>query len=94
MMQRCWLSEPSDRPTFSDCKFLMKEHLMLVSPPLNERLERLLEEDRASMERYSEWRDADESDVDLRAQATRNGFIAVPTQEPHTNANIYMQHNG
>lgn len=33
------------------------------------------------MERYTEWRDL-ETEEDLRAQATRNGFISVPTQEP------------
>lgn len=50
----------------------------------------MLEEDQILMERYGEWRDSEEIEQDLRAQATRNGFIAVPTQEPQTNSNIYM----
>uniref|UniRef100_A0A8R1TU07 Uncharacterized protein n=1 Tax=Onchocerca volvulus TaxID=6282 RepID=A0A8R1TU07_ONCVO len=50
----------------------------------------MLKEDQILMDRYSEWRDAEENELDLRAQATRNGFIAVPTQEPQTNSNIYM----
>uniref|UniRef100_A0A914RWX2 Uncharacterized protein n=1 Tax=Parascaris equorum TaxID=6256 RepID=A0A914RWX2_PAREQ len=41
------------------------------------------------MDRYSEWRDPDD-DEDLRAQATRNGFIAVPTQEPN-HGNVYTE---
>ncbi|VDP11829.1 unnamed protein product [Onchocerca flexuosa] len=73
LMRQCWLSDPSNRPMFSECKVLMKTHLSRASPP-----------------RYSEWRDAEETEPDLRAQATRNGFIAVPTQEPQTNSNIYM----
>ncbi|VDN03299.1 unnamed protein product [Thelazia callipaeda] len=90
LMRQCWLSEPTNRPTFSECKILMKTHLARVSPPLNLRLNQLLKEDEEMMERYKQWRDSEDTEQDLRAQATRNGFIAVPTQEPQTNSNIYM----
>uniref|UniRef100_A0A0R3RUZ7 receptor protein-tyrosine kinase n=1 Tax=Elaeophora elaphi TaxID=1147741 RepID=A0A0R3RUZ7_9BILA len=90
LMRQCWLSDPNNRPMFSECKILMKTHLSRASPPLSTRLDKILEEDQTLMERYSEWRDSEEIEQDLRAQATRNGFIAVPTQEPHTNSNIYM----
>ncbi|CAG9531660.1 unnamed protein product [Cercopithifilaria johnstoni] len=90
LMRQCWLSDPNNRPTFSECKVLMKTHLSRASPPLSTRLDKMLEEDQILMEKYSEWRDSEEIEQDLRAQATRNGFIAVPTQEPQTNSNIYM----
>ncbi len=57
---------------------------------LSTRLDKILEEDQIMMEKYSEWRDSEEIEQDLRSQATRNGFIAIPTQEPQTNSNIYM----
>ncbi|KAM3725697.1 Tyrosine-protein kinase [Dirofilaria immitis] len=90
LMRQCWLSDPRNRPKFSECKVLMEAHLSRASPPLSTRLDKMLEEDQILMERYSEWRDAEEIEQDLRAQATRNGFIAVPTQEPQTNSNIYI----
>uniref|UniRef100_A0A915PIB6 receptor protein-tyrosine kinase n=1 Tax=Setaria digitata TaxID=48799 RepID=A0A915PIB6_9BILA len=90
LMRQCWLSDPINRPTFSECKVLMKTHLSRASPPLSIRLDKMLEEDQTVMEGYSEWHDSEEAEQDLRAQATRNGFIAVPTQEPSTNSNIYM----
>ncbi|VDN92528.1 unnamed protein product [Brugia pahangi] len=90
LMRQCWLSDPSNRPMFSECKVLMKTHLSRASPPLSTRLDKILEEDQIMMEKYSEWRDSEEIEQDLRSQATRNGFIAIPTQEPQTNSNIYM----
>ncbi|VDK80072.1 unnamed protein product [Litomosoides sigmodontis] len=90
LMRQCWLSDPNNRPVFSECKVLMKTHLSRASPPLSIRLDKMLEEDQLMMERYSEWRDSEDIEQDLRAQATRNGFIAVPTQEPQTTSNIYM----
>ncbi|KAL3982584.1 Protein tyrosine kinase family protein [Acanthocheilonema viteae] len=90
LMRQCWLSDPNNRPMFSECKVLMKTHLSRASPPLSIRLDKMLEEDQILMEKYSEWRDSEEIEQDLRSQATRNGFIAVPTQEPQANSNIYM----
>lgn len=91
LMRQCWLSDPNNRPNFSECKLTMKDHLSRASPPLYERLNMMLKEDLEEMERYSEWRGVEEGD-DLRTQMTRNGFIAVPTQEPN-NGNLYLPFN-
>uniref|UniRef100_F1KRI3 receptor protein-tyrosine kinase n=1 Tax=Ascaris suum TaxID=6253 RepID=F1KRI3_ASCSU len=89
LMRQCWLSDPTSRPTFSECKVAMRAHLCRASPVLDKRLHVLFEREKQIMERYSEWRDPDD-DEDLRAQATRNGFIAVPTQEPN-HGNVYTE---
>ncbi|VDK41767.1 unnamed protein product [Anisakis simplex] len=92
LMRQCWLPDPSSRPTFDECKAAMRGHLHRASPVLDARLEKIFEDERRIMERYSEWRDPLEDD-DLRTQATRNGFIAVPTQDPNVSGNLYTQFN-
>ena len=33
-MRQCWLSEPMERPLFSECKMVMREELQKASPPV------------------------------------------------------------
>ncbi|KHN88743.1 hypothetical protein Tcan_10854 [Toxocara canis] len=75
----------------SEIKATMRKEFAKNSPTLDVRLHALFEDEKRTMEQYSEWRDP-EDEEDLRAQATRNGFIAVPTHEPNC-GNVYTQFN-